>query len=121
MPDPLFPLPDPGLLFVFSFSLHPASQDVDAEGVVLPYASAGIATKGYIAAQGRTEGPPEIGEVHSRAVALLPQGTLVRESFGLSVPAQAGLDPLLAGWWSIVEVRPNPSHIRAMLVKDSRA
>ncbi|HMM95399.1 hypothetical protein [Phycicoccus sp.] len=122
--DEVFPLPDPDFLWVHSLVYLPqTSASVvtdDATGRWQYAAPASVAFDGYITSPGRRD--IERGNARGisvDAVVLIPHSVPIppdeAEHATLVCGPDSAASPWLWGEYEISEVRPNPSHIRAIM------
>lgn len=118
--DPIFPLPDPGFLWVYNLVVHDQGASVTVgSGRKWRWSNvSGASVMGYVAAPDRREVDRAASRgVRLDAVALVPHGTAVEEADELEVATTSGAPPTLWGRYEIQAVRPNPSHVRLLLVR----
>jgi len=113
--DPIFPLPEPDFLWVYPLihiTSDPANVVVDNEGRWVT-TGASVTVMGYVAApDNKTYTLAEAKGVQCDLVALVPRGTVMRQTDLIIVPpTPIGQE----GTYRVTLVRPNASHTRVLI------
>lgn len=121
--DPLFPLPEPTILWVYDLAYRSASASpvVDAEGRWRYDNSALVGFVGYLSSPNtQAIRLAAAAGVAVDAVALAPNGLGISEEDELIAGPALGLGgqavpAYLAGLYRVTLLRPNPSHLRVLV------